>query len=115
MANGYSYNEKDFEGIGSRYLKFIVLSFWFSFFKTFKVRYNFASQVAKMGKNILDERIQFAVVKIDGALAMVWASYQFYYKGKFSHCGTDSFQLARVNGKWKIQYLIDTRRSRGRQ
>ena len=74
---------------------------------------DFASQVGKMGKNILDERIQFDVVRIDGALAMVWAPYQFYYKGKFSHCGTDSFQLVRINGKWKIQYLIDTRRTGG--
>lgn len=44
---------------------------------------------------------------------MVWAPYQFYYKGKFSHCGADSFQLVRINGKWKIQYLVDTRRSQG--
>jgi hypothetical protein len=74
---------------------------------------DFAAQVAKMEKNILDERIKFDVVRIDGALAIVWAPYQFYYKGKFSHCGTDSFQLVRINGKWKIQYLIDTRRSGG--
>jgi hypothetical protein len=74
---------------------------------------DFASQVGKMEKNILDERIKFDVVRIDGALAMVWAPYQFYYKGKFSHCGADSFQLLRINGKWKIQYLIDTRRTGG--
>ena len=74
---------------------------------------DFAAQVAKMEKNILDERIQFDVVRIDGALAMVWAPYQFYYKGKFSHCGADSFQLVRINGKWKIHYLIDTRRTGG--
>jgi len=74
---------------------------------------DFAAQVAKMEKNILDERIKFDVVRIDGALAMVWAPYQFYYKGEFSHCGTDSFQLMRINGKWKIQYLIDTRRTGG--
>jgi hypothetical protein len=74
---------------------------------------DFAAQVAKMEKNILDERIKFDVVRIDGALAIVWAPYQFYYKGKFSHCGADSFQLLRINGKWKIQYLIDTRRTGG--
>lgn len=72
---------------------------------------DFARQVGKMQKGILDERIQFDIIRIDGALAIVWAPYQFYYKGKFSHCGTDSFQLVRINGKWKIQYLIDTRRS----
>ena len=36
---------------------------------------DFAAQVAKMEKNILDERIKFDVVRIDGALAMVWAPY----------------------------------------
>lgn len=73
----------------------------------------FAQQVGKMQKGSLDERIQFDVVRIDGALAIVWAPYKFYYKANFSHCGVDSFQLLRVNGKWKIQYLVDTRRSQG--
>lgn len=73
----------------------------------------FGKQLVRMGKNILDERIEFDVIRIDGSLAMVWAPYKFYYKGKFSHCGTDSFQLIRINGKWKIQYLIDTRRMQG--
>ncbi|HEY4150385.1 MAG TPA: hypothetical protein VGM41_15710, partial [Chitinophagaceae bacterium] len=57
-----------------------------------------------------DERIQFETIRIDGALAIVWAPYQFFYNGKLNHCGADSFQLVRSNGKWKIQYLIDTRR-----
>jgi hypothetical protein len=62
-----------------------------------------------------DERIHFETIKIEGALAIVWAPYQFYYKGKFSHCGTDSFQLVKLNGNWEIQYLIDTRRKQGCQ
>ena len=74
---------------------------------------DFAREVGKMQKGILDERIQFDVVRIDAALAIVWAPYKFYYKGKFSHCGVDSFQLVCINGKWKIQYLVDTRRSQG--
>jgi len=74
---------------------------------------DFAGQLVKMEKGILDERIEFDVVRIDGPLAIVWAPYKFYYKGKFHHCGTDSFQLIRLNGKWKIQYLVDTRRSQG--
>jgi hypothetical protein len=50
------------------------------------------------------------MVKADGALAVAWTPYKFYYKGNFSHCGIDSYQLVRINGIWKIQYLIDTRR-----
>jgi hypothetical protein len=57
-----------------------------------------------------DERIEFGTIRIDGPLAMVWAPYQFYYKGKFHHCGVNSFQLVKLDDGWKIQYLIDTRR-----
>jgi hypothetical protein len=60
-----------------------------------------------------DERITFDVVKVDGPLAIAWTPYQFYYKGQFSHCGVNSFQLVRFDGQWKIQYLIDTRRKQG--
>ncbi|MFI5185623.1 MAG: nuclear transport factor 2 family protein [Chitinophagales bacterium] len=70
----------------------------------------FAKLIGGLKKGSADEQIVFESVKIDGALAMVWAPYKFYYEGKFSHCGVDSFQLVFVNGQWKIQYLIDTRR-----
>ena len=70
----------------------------------------FAESVSKSTKGDLDERIEFGSIKIDGALASVWTPYKFYYKGQFSHCGVNSFQLVRINGSWKIQYLIDTRR-----
>jgi hypothetical protein len=70
----------------------------------------FATTVAGLPKDAADERIRFETIKIDGPLAIVWTPYQFYYEGKFSHCGVNSFQLVRFNGEWKIQYLIDTRR-----
>lgn len=73
----------------------------------------FAKQIATLPKDSADERISFDVVKVDDGLAIAWTPYQFYYAGKFSHCGVDSFQLVRVNGIWKIQYLIDTRRRKG--
>ncbi|WP_153800187.1 nuclear transport factor 2 family protein [Foetidibacter luteolus] len=73
----------------------------------------FAKAVAGMPKNAADEQIVFDVVKIDGPLAIAWTPYKFYYTGKFSHCGVDSFQLVRINGQWKIVYLVDTRRKTG--
>ncbi|WP_207512693.1 nuclear transport factor 2 family protein [Longitalea luteola] len=73
-------------------------------YKDFK---KFISQ-QKVGE--ADERVEFESIRIDGPLAMVWAPYQFYYKGKFRHCGVNSFQLVRLEDGWKIQYLIDTRR-----
>lgn len=69
--------------------------------------------ISKEKKGAADEQIRFETIKLDGPLAMVWAPYKFYYNGKFSHCGVDSFQLVRINGEWKIQYIIDTRRKQG--
>ena len=77
--------------------------------KTDNVR-KFIRQIGKLDKNAADERIQFRAIHIDGSLASVWTPYKFYYKGSFSHCGVNSFQLVRIEGRWKIQYLIDTRR-----
>ncbi|MDP4264858.1 MAG: nuclear transport factor 2 family protein [Bacteroidota bacterium] len=73
----------------------------------------FAKVVGKLKKDSADERITFETIKIDGPLAFAWAPYNFYYNGKFSHCGVDAFHLVRFNGGWKIQYLIDTRRRQG--
>lgn len=70
----------------------------------------FVSQIGGLPKDAADERIRFETVKVDDALAVAWTPYEFYYQGKFSHCGVNSFQLVRFKGQWKIQYIIDTRR-----
>ena len=70
----------------------------------------FAKLISGLKKGAADEQIVFETIKIDGPLAIVWAPYKFYFDGQFSHCGVDSFQLVYINGQWKIQYLIDTRR-----
>ena len=70
----------------------------------------FAELISGLTKGAADEQIIFETIKIDGPLAIVWAPYKFYFNGQFSHCGVDSFQLVCINGQWKIQYLIDTRR-----
>ena len=74
---------------------------------------DFMRFIAKEEKGNADERIEFKTIEIDGALASVWTPYKFYFKGQFSHCGANSFQLVRIDGVWKIQYLIDTRRRQG--
>ena len=73
----------------------------------------FIKQVANMPKGLADERIVFEMVKIDGPLATVWTPYKFYRRADFSHCGVNSFQLVRTTDKWRIQYIIDTRRKTG--
>ena len=71
---------------------------------------DFAKQVGASQAGDLDERFTISKILVDGNMASVWVPYQFYYKGNFSHCGVNSFQLAKINNEWKIQYIIDTRR-----
>ena len=78
--------------------------------KTDKVQ-DFVNSISKLSKNDTDEKIRFEAIHIDGNLASVFTPYEFYFKGKFSHCGANSFQLVKQNNVWKIQYLIDTRRT----
>lgn len=78
--------------------------------KTEKLQ-DFLSAFSKLAKNDADEKITFEAIHIDGSLASVFTPYEFYYRGKFSHCGANSFQLVKQNDLWKIQYLIDTRRT----
>lgn len=73
----------------------------------------FAKQVSEFPKDAIDERIEFETIKIDGPVAAVWAPFKLYLNGKFYSCGVNSFQVVRINGAWKIQYIIDTRRQKG--
>lgn len=52
-------------------------------------------------------------IKVDGAMANAWTSYEFWVNDTFSHCGVNSFQLFKDGADWKIIYLIDTRRKEG--
>jgi Putative lumazine-binding len=74
---------------------------------------DFIGFISKETAGSADEQIVVETVKIDGPLAIVWTPYKFYYKGKFSHCGVNSFQLVRLKEGWKIQFIIDTRRKEG--
>lgn len=66
----------------------------------------FAKSISQSDKH-LDEKLLDVIVNKQGNLASVWTPYVFYLDGKVSHCGHNSFQLVKVSGEWKIQYLID--------
>tara|TARA_R110000868_G_scaffold304437_3_gene565007 strand:+ start:29624 stop:30082 length:459 start_codon:yes stop_codon:yes gene_type:complete len=70
----------------------------------------FLKAVGTPHEQVWDERIGGFDIKIDGDLASAWTPYQFYAGDSFSHCGVNSFQMAKLNGKWKIMYIVDTRR-----
>jgi hypothetical protein len=71
---------------------------------------DFIASVSKPHDKVYDERITFDLVRVDGDLAIAWTPYKFYIGDQFSHCGVNLFQLVRLAGIWKIQYIIDTRR-----
>jgi len=56
------------------------------------------------------EKILNYNIQIDGAMAHVWAPYEFYLNDKLSHKGVNTFTLFKENKVWKIIYLIDTRK-----
>lgn len=56
----------------------------------------------------LRERMWSPEVRIDGDLAMLWAPYDFHRGARFSHCGTDAFQMVRLGGAWRIAALSYT-------
>ena len=56
----------------------------------------FAERVGKPGKTQIEERIHDPLVRIDNDLAVVWAPFDFLVDGKIDHCGTDLFNLVRV-------------------
>jgi hypothetical protein len=68
----------------------------------------FAERVGKPGKSQIEERIHDPLIRIDNDLAVVWAPFDFLVDGKVDHCGTDLFNLVRVDGKWLIASVADT-------
>jgi hypothetical protein len=72
----------------------------------------FDQWLASIGRapGALEERIYDPEVRIDGNLATVWTRYEFFVGENFSHCGYDSFYLARIGAEWKIMQVADTQR-----
>ena len=56
----------------------------------------------------LRERMWDPEVRLDGAIATLWAPYDFHIGDRFSHCGHDAFQLARGERGWHVTGLIYT-------
>jgi hypothetical protein len=71
---------------------------------------DFTGRIAKPGTAQIEERIHDPLVRIDHDLAVVWATFEFLVDGKVDHCGTDLFNLVRVDGEWRIASIADTGR-----
>lgn len=51
---------------------------------------------------VFRERYWSPNVMIRGAIAVVWAPYEFWIDAKTSHCGVDVFDFVRIDGKWLV-------------
>lgn len=67
--------------------------------------------VAKNHGDIWDEKTDNLKIHSDGALATAWMDYSFYLGNDLRHCGTNSFQFIKIDEKWKIIYIIDSRKN----
>ena len=75
---------------------------------------NFLKSIVSIPKDQkFEEKLLDFKIRVDGDMANAWTPYEFWFNGKLSHCGVNSFQLIRLDGTWKIIYLIDTRRREG--
>jgi len=54
------------------------------------------------------ERYWSPTVMIRGAMALVWAPYEFQIDGKTAHCGVDVFSFAKIGGVWKVSNAMWT-------
>lgn len=74
---------------------------------------DFLQQVISLKGKKLDERLTSFDIKIDGAMAIAWTPYNFYFNDQLSHCGVNVFSLIKRNDAWKIMGITDTRRKDG--
>lgn len=62
----------------------------------------FAKRMAESKEPDYVEKMLSPEARINGDLAVVSGRYTFYVGDKFSHCGTDTFNLVRTEAGWKI-------------
>lgn len=59
-------------------------------------------------ESVMVERYWHERLLISDQLAVFFASYDFWIDGEFSHCGTDVFELVKLEGSWKIGNMTYT-------
>jgi|TARA_B100001059_G_C17775781_1_gene551165 hypothetical protein len=72
---------------------------------------NYASMIDLLtgAGNEKKERAWDETILVQGHIAVYWAPYDFHVDQKFTHCGIDSFQLIKKEGRWLISNASWTR------
>lgn len=65
----------------------------------------FVAMLAEAPPGTFTERLFDPEVRVQAGVAHVWAPYDFYIDGTFSHCGVDAFQLVKTEEGWKVASL----------
>lgn len=71
---------------------------------------NFINNIKSIAPEVqIEERI-FDVQSFENeTIAQVWAPYKFYVNGDYSHSGVNAFTMVKIDGKWLITSITDTR------
>ena len=69
---------------------------------------SFAKAISEAKGAEFIEKMPHKDVRVSGDLAMVAGRYTFYTGEKFSHCGTNTFNLVRTDAGWKIAGAAST-------
>lgn len=70
----------------------------------------FLTAIGTPHDELWDERISNLHIQVDENLAHAWMDYSFYINDNLSHCGVNAMQLVRLDDKWRILNITDTRR-----
>jgi Putative lumazine-binding len=71
----------------------------------------FLERLSAPGTDTREERIVDPLIRIDGNIAIIWTRFVLLLDGKVAHCGTDIFNLVKVDGRWLIAAIGDTSRT----
>lgn len=71
---------------------------------------NFTQSLKGFQRGELDEQIRDISEHVTDRAATVSMEYDFFFKGKFSHCGVNVFHFLHSDTGWKITGIDDTRR-----
>ena len=72
-------------------------------------RGEFLKLVSRNKAGDLDERIYNIETQERHGISVLTMDYEFYFRGKYSHCGVDAFTLLKEINSWKIVNISDTR------
>ena len=72
--------------------------------------HQFLKQIARLSEDLLiREEIKHMEINLRFPLANVFTDYTFYINDEKSHSGVNLFNLAYLDGTWKIVNMVDTR------